>query len=82
MLCRVSQHACWILDKAHIDGHKKGLDEGRRGFLLGLLRRRFVDIPLAIEERIMSATAEELGVWADRLFTAASLDEVFRTGNS
>lgn len=63
-----------IFDKAH----KEGLDEGRRGFLLGLLRKRFGGVPATIEERVMSATAEELDAWADALFTAASLEDVFR----
>ncbi len=69
------------LDEGHKkgldEGHKKGLDEGRRSFLLGLLRKRFGDVPGLIQERINSANAEELDAWAERLFSAASLDDVF-----
>lgn len=65
------------LKKGLDEGHKKGLDEGRRSFLLSLLRKRFDDVPARIEQRVNSAPAEDLDTWAERLFTATSLNDVF-----
>jgi hypothetical protein len=63
------------------EGHKKGLDEGRRSLLLALLCKRFGDVPATIEQRIREAEAEHVDQWAERLFVAASLDDVFLNDN-
>ena len=69
------------LDEGEKEGHKKGLDEGekkgRRSFLLALVRKRFGDVPRTIEKRVREANADQMDAWAERLFVAASLDDVF-----
>ncbi|HWN66293.1 MAG TPA: DUF4351 domain-containing protein, partial [Haliangium sp.] len=63
-------------------GLEKGLEkalEGQRTMLLRLLGRRFGAVPDPIMERVTAATTPELERWSDRLFDAASLDDVFRS---
>ncbi|MEM7585612.1 MAG: Rpn family recombination-promoting nuclease/putative transposase [Acidobacteriota bacterium] len=74
-------------------GHQQGLEQGLRkgrkeGALLGelngernlfrrLLSRKFHSLDATIEERIRSASTEQLIGWAENLSTADTIDEVF-----
>lgn len=57
-------------------GFEKGLATGARNVLVKLLRKRFGALPVATEARIQAADAAQLDVWADRVLTASTLDEV------
>jgi len=55
---------------------ERGRQEGQRGMLLRLLRKRFGALPSEVETRVQGAGQEQIEIWADRVLTAASLAEV------
>ena len=57
-------------------GEARGEVKGKRGTLLLQLRQRFGRLAAAAVARIDKAGAAELDVWASRVLTASSLDEV------
>jgi hypothetical protein len=57
-------------------GREQGLEQGVRGSLLKLLRKRFGELPDPVRARIEAAGSAQLDAWLDRFVTAASLDEV------
>jgi hypothetical protein len=58
------------------EGRDEGQVLGKRGTLLLLLHQRFGRLPAAALTRIDRAGAPELDVWAGRVLTATSVDEV------
>jgi uncharacterized protein DUF4351 len=64
--------ADWYEDR----GRQAGRDEGARSILLRQLRARFGALPDVVVARIQAAATPQLDVWADRVLTAATLDEV------
>jgi predicted transposase YdaD len=59
-------------------GRQEGRQEGFQELLLRLLRRRFGDqVDTRIEQRIASASADQIETWSDRVLSAATLAEVF-----
>lgn len=60
------------------DGLKRGREEGERLVLEKLLTLKFRELPAAARERLGSATTEELDLWAERILTATTLEEVLR----
>jgi hypothetical protein len=66
------------------EGRAKGRAEGRaehaRDLLLRQLRARFGEIPASVAERVHAAELAELDRWAERVVTAATVDEVFVGG--
>ena len=67
-------------EKGWAEGFRIGLAEGirmgTRNVLLRMLRSRFGALPETAEARIQAAEVAQLEVWADRILTAATLDEV------
>jgi hypothetical protein len=61
------------------EGEARGELSGKRELLLRLLRQRFGRLPATTTARIDKAAAADLTRWADRMLTAASLDEVLGT---
>jgi predicted transposase/invertase (TIGR01784 family) len=59
------------------EGRQEGRQEGEAAILLRLLIRKFQTIPSSYRQRIEQADAETLLTWADQVFDAATLDEVF-----
>ena len=56
---------------------QEGLQQGERKLLLRLLRRRFgTQVDGEAELRVAAAPAEQLEVWAERVFSAATLAEL------
>jgi hypothetical protein len=45
---------------------------------LQLLSQRFGELSGSARARVVQASAEQLGVYAERVFSSASLDEVLR----
>ena len=72
--------ADWYEDRGRQAGLEKGRDEGARNILLRQLRARFGAVPDAAVARIQAAAAPQLDVWADRVLTAGTLDEVLTVG--
>lgn len=59
------------------EGYNEGYNEGHRKIFLPQLARRFGTLPPEIEERVASATMDELEQWAMRLLDACSLADIF-----
>ena len=80
--------ADWYEDRGRQAGLEKGRDEGRdeglkmgaRNLLLRQLRARFGALPAAAEARVQTAEAAQVDIWAERVLTATTLDDVLTTG--
>jgi hypothetical protein len=59
------------------EGRKKGLREGEAEVVLRLMESKHGPLPAWAMERLRSADAEQLLVWAERILTAGSLNEIF-----
>ena len=57
-------------------GLKQGLQRGEARVLTALLRLRFGDLPVAVQQRIEAADADTLLRWSERVLTAKTLEEV------
>jgi len=55
---------------------KKGIEQGKHGLVLRLLRLRFGELPAWAEQRMRDGTADDVERWAERILTASSLEEV------
>ena len=55
----------------------EGRAEGERAVLERQLRRRFGELDPGVGVRLGKASPDELGVWAENVLVAATLDEVF-----
>ena len=64
-------------EKGRKEGRKEGRQEGQAELVLRLLALRFGELPSNITQRVRAASDSELTQWAERVLTAASLDEVF-----
>ncbi|MEQ5803222.1 hypothetical protein [Halomonas sp. H10-9-1] len=58
-------------------GMQQGEVSGRAQMLLKLLVLKFDELPASIESKVSQAGTEELEVWAERVLTADSLDDIF-----
>jgi predicted transposase YdaD len=65
-----------LIERGRKDGLEKGLRAGQEQILLKLLRARFGALPDAAAARIHAADSARLDAWADRVLTAATLDDV------
>ena len=63
--------------EGRVEGKQEGLVEGEAAGLLRQMERKFCPLPESARQRIDSADAETLLVWAERLLDANSLDEVW-----
>lgn len=58
-------------------GREQGIREGERGMLLRQLRKRFgAQVDADTERRVAAASSEQIALWADRVLSAATLDEL------
>jgi hypothetical protein len=60
------------------EAYAKGTAEGQRTMLLRQLIARFGTLPAALEVRIREASSADLEVFAERVLSAATLEDVFR----
>jgi Domain of unknown function (DUF4351) len=66
-----------LIQQGEERGIQKGVQQGERSLLLRLLRQRFgSQVDRDTEQRLATATAEQIGTWADRVLSAASLAEL------
>ncbi len=73
-------------DQHHQTGLRQGLEQGleqgstneARAILRRQLARRFGGVPSEVNDRLEAASRAELENWIDRLYDAATLDEVFQ----
>lgn len=66
-----------LLAEGKQQGRAEGRAEGQRSLLAKQLRLKFGQLDAATEARLAKATPAELGRWAERVLTAASLDEIW-----
>ncbi|WP_255753603.1 DUF4351 domain-containing protein [Massilia sp. erpn] len=57
-------------------GRQEGRQEGQVELLGRLLARRFGDLPAAVQNRLQQASAAQLLAWGERVFDAATLEDV------
>ncbi len=60
------------------EGHHEGRKEGRASLLRQLLIQKFGALPEEYTQRLQTASARQMGVWAGRLLAASTLEDVFR----
>ncbi|GAB2646991.1 hypothetical protein [Nocardia goodfellowii] len=58
-------------------GELRGETKERIAILMDLMTTKFGPLPAQVRNTIYTATADEQHLWARRLLTATSLDEVF-----
>ncbi len=61
-------------------GERAGREEGRerqRLMLEKLLKLKFRHLPPAVEQRLGAATSDDLTLWAERILSAVTLDDIF-----
>ena len=54
----------------------RGEARGRAAMLVRQLTVKFGSLSSSVEEKVYAADVEQLDVWAERVFTASTLDEV------
>ena len=64
--------------RGRVEGEAQGKLEGQAALLLKLLALRFGELSDDVRERVARANLEQLGVYAERVLSAASLDDVLR----
>lgn len=64
------------IKKGEARGIRKGRKRALRDVLIGQLTQRFGSVPESALARIREADADSLALWASRVLTAASLDDV------
>jgi hypothetical protein len=69
----VSSFEEFLLEK----GEEKGIKQGESTLLSLLLETRFGAMPAAIQQRIATASTDQIQNWAKRVLEARSLDDVF-----
>jgi hypothetical protein len=57
-------------------GRKEGLREGEAEVVLRQLERKHGPLPAWVKKRVRAADTEKLLIWAERILTAESLDEI------
>lgn len=65
-----------LIERGREEGRKEGMREGQRKMLLTQLRARFGALPEVAIARVNAASAAELDLWAERVLTAPSLEDV------
>jgi len=59
------------------EGRREGVQQGERALLLRQLRKRFgAQVDHAFEQRLGTASSEQVATWADRVLSAATLAEL------
>ncbi len=71
-----------LIPEALAEGKAEGKVEGRADLPLRLLRQRFGAIPEGVDVKVRSAPLQYPEAWADALFDARKLDDVFRNGGA
>ena len=67
------------LQEGRLEGLQQGLQEGQAAMLTRLLEHQFGALAESHHAKLKSADPESLLRWAERLLTAKSLDEVFKS---
>ncbi len=63
-------------DVLRAEGRAQGQAEGQAGLLLRQLGVKFGPLTESVQARVHTGTAAEVEVWAERVLTAMTLDDV------
>jgi predicted transposase YdaD len=68
-----------LIRRGRQEGFLEGLQEGRQAVLQRLFGKRFgIDaLDMRLQERLRTATPEQLYLWAERILEAATVEDVF-----
>ena len=66
------------LDKSEERGMEQGMEQGIQKTLTVLLSEKFGALPVWAEQRLSSASSDELNSWTKRILRAATLEEVLQ----
>jgi len=67
-----------LIEQGRKEGRKEGRQQGFQEVLLRLLRQRFgAQVDTQVEQRIMTASVEQIETWSMRVLSAATLAELF-----
>jgi predicted transposase/invertase (TIGR01784 family) len=69
------------LEQGRAQGKVEGLTEGKTTLLLQQLTRKFGPLPTAAQQRVASASGEDLDAWALNVLGATTLEDVFLQGS-
>lgn len=76
----LSQAALEIMAESRAEGMAQGISQGmargKADLLLRLMRRRFGSLPSAVEQRVLSAEAEDLDLWGEAVLDARTVDDM------
>ena len=66
-----------LIQQGEERGIQKGIQQGERALLLRQLRKRFGDqVDSGVEQRLATASAEQIATWAERVLSAATIPEL------
>jgi hypothetical protein len=65
-----------LIERGRKEGLKEGLQQGQKKTLLRQLQARFGALPDSVLVRVKAAGSAELDLWADRILTAPTLEDV------
>ena len=66
-----------LIQKGVEQGIQQGIQQGERALLLRQLRKRFGhQVDTNAEQRLATASAEQINLWAERVLSAATLPEL------
>ena len=67
-----------LIEQGRQQGLEQGIQQGIQALLLRQMRQRFGDaVDTHVEQRIGTASAEQLETWSMRVISAATLAELF-----
>ena len=69
-----------MIQRAHDEGMREGMREGRVDILEQQLTRRFGPLAPALSDRLHSGSAAELEAWAEKVLDARVVEDVFEPG--
>jgi hypothetical protein len=72
----LSQAALEIMAESRAEGVAQGMAQGKADLLLRLMRRRFGTLPSIVEQRVLSAEADDLDRWGEAVLDAPTVDDV------
>jgi hypothetical protein len=80
----LSQAALEIMAESRAEGMAQGISQGisqgmargKADLLLRLMRRRFGALPSAVEQRVLSAEADDPDLWGESVLDARTVDDV------
>ncbi|MFJ9380624.1 hypothetical protein [Streptomyces sp. NPDC101455] len=71
-----------LAEQVREEGRQEGRAQARAEIVLRILRRRQIDVPADIRDRVLASTdLDELGTWFDRSHEVADARELFTEGS-